>query len=69
MTDANKFKKIRKNSGLTQLKLSKLLSLDQTTISKWESGVAVPKVTMLKPLSKLLKVDLETLVDCFEQSV
>ena len=66
MTDANKFKKIRKNSGLTQLKLSKLLSLDQTTVSKWESGVAVPKVTMLKPLSKLLKVDLETLVDCFE---
>lgn len=67
MTENNKsFKAIRKSSGLTQLKLSKLLSLDQTTVSKWENGVAVPKITMLKPLCDLLKVDLETLVNCFE---
>lgn len=55
-----------KNAKITQVKLAEKLGISQQLVSFWCSGRGEPKVSQLKEISRILKVDLETLVDCFE---
>lgn len=50
---------LRKTSGLTQIEVAKKLKVDQTTVSKWENGEALPRVEMLFMIARLygVKVD------------
>lgn len=56
------FKKLRKEKGLTQTELASILNIDQTTVSKWELGKALPETTMLIKLSEFYDVSSDYLL-------
>ena len=58
----NIYKQIRKQKGLTQVELSKILHVDQATISKWESGKTVPDQATLVQLSKFFNISIDSLL-------
>ena len=53
-TMGDKIKSYRKGHGLSQRKLAKLLSVDQTTIRDWENGKHKPSKELLKRISEIL---------------
>ncbi len=59
---AERLKKLRKRDNITQLKLSEILGIDRTTISKWESTDVVPQAEILKQLSMLFNVTVDYLI-------
>lgn len=58
----NIFKDLRKKKGLTQVELAKLLNVQQTTVSKWEVGRAVPDYPVLLKLAELFGVSVDYLL-------
>ncbi len=52
----------RKKLGLTQTELAKLLSIDSTTVSKWELGKTIPTQKMLTRLASLYNVSTDYLL-------
>lgn len=54
---------LRKQKGLSQLKLAEELGVSRQAISKWEVGTAVPSTENLRSLSKLYGVSLDYLVE------
>ena len=62
---AKNIRYLRKKMGLSQEDLAKKFGYKSyTTIQKWESGVSEPPFKQLTALSKLFKVDMDTLVNC-----
>ena len=55
MTYADKIRKLRKELGLTQLKLGKLVGVSQVSVSFWESEFQCPNAARLEKLNKLAK--------------
>lgn len=51
--DAAAVKKLRKRLGLTQLEMSSLLGLGKKTITRWESGKALPSLSMSENLKRI----------------
>lgn len=58
----NIIKSLRKEKGLTQVQLAETFNLDQTTISKWENGKALPDSQLLIRLSKFFDVSTDYLL-------
>lgn len=58
----NNIRTLRKEKGLTQVELSKELEVDQTAISKWEVGKALPDTAMLLKLSTFFDVSIDYLL-------
>ena len=58
----NVYKELRKKKGLTQVELSNILHVAQTTISKWEKGKTIPDLPTLVQLSKFFNVPVDTLL-------
>ena len=58
----------RKELGLTQEQVAKHLNVSIPAVSKWESGSSSPDISLLPPLARLLKVDLNTLL-CFQEDM
>ena len=56
------FLELRKERGLSQFELARQLNIDQTTVSKWEKGKALPDSRMLLRLSKLFDVSIDYLL-------
>ena len=54
--------KLRKEKGLSQVQLSSLLFVNNSTIARWEKGTRMPDVAMINRLSKVLDVDLSILL-------
>lgn len=54
--------KLRKEKGYTQKELAKQLSISDKAVSKWETGVTIPDVALLIPLSELLGVTVTELL-------
>ena len=54
--------KLRKEKGLSQVQLSSLLFVNNSTIARWEKGTRMPDVAMINHLSKVLDVDLSILL-------
>lgn len=54
--------KIRELAGLSQRKLSKLLNLSATTVSKYEKGICDPSIETLKKMSKIFGVSIDSIV-------
>ncbi len=54
----------RKALGLTQEQVAQYLNVSIPAVSKWETGVTSPDISLLAPLARLLKIDLNTLM-CF----
>ncbi len=46
----------RKQANLTQEQLAELLGVSKNAVSKWERGICLMDMSLLKPLSKILNV-------------
>ncbi len=53
---------LRKAQGITQAQLAIKLGITAPAVSKWERDIAYPDIMLLYPLSKTLRVSLDTLL-------
>lgn len=53
---------LRKEKGLTQKEMAKLLYISDKAVSKWETGVSIPDTPLLVPLAELLGVTVTELL-------
>lgn len=54
---------LRKQKGLSQEELAEKMKLSRQSVSRWESGGAVPGIDSLKLLSRLYGVSVDYLLD------
>lgn len=52
----------RKSAGLTQTQLGDMLGITSKAVSKWETGVAIPDVSLFPELTKILNITIEELL-------
>lgn len=60
---AKKLLKLRTDAGLTQSELGDKLSYSDKTVSKWERGEAIPDATVLKKISRIFGISVDSLLD------
>lgn len=53
----------RKSKGISQKELAKRIGVDQTAVSMWETGKAMPKANKLPALAKILDCSIEELLE------
>lgn len=58
-----RIKDLRKKNGLTQEKLADYLGVTYKSVSKWECGVTLPDLAMIVPLTKVLHVSADELLN------
>lgn len=58
----------RKELDLTQEQIADYLGVSAPAVNKWEKGVTSPDISLLAPLARILKIDLNTLL-CFEEGL
>lgn len=58
-------KDLIKQNKLSQLRIANKMKVSQQLVSQWCTGKCEPNIYQLKPLCKILNVDLNTLVECF----
>lgn len=63
MNLATKLVSLRKQKGLTQMKVAEMLNVSRQAISRWEVGSAVPSTDNLKVLGDLYGVPIDYLLD------
>ena len=61
MSVSNRIIELRKDKGLSQFQLSKLLGVSRQAVSKWENGLSIPDMENLMSISDVLGVSLEYL--------
>ena len=59
---AETLRKLRVEKGLSQAQLSEQLFVNRSTIARWENGTRLPDALMIARLSRLLDVDVNTLL-------
>ena len=59
MTVGQYIAKCRKNKGMSQEKLAEMLDVSRQTVSKWETGAALPDTYNMIQLGKILGVGVE----------
>ncbi len=52
---------MRKQLNLTQNELAELIGISSKTVSKWECGNGMPELSLMLPLCKILKINLNEL--------
>lgn len=62
MTIGERIKEYRKNICMTQKDLAERLGITDQAVSKWETGLTMPDITMLVPLTTALGVSLDSLL-------
>lgn len=62
MKKMTKIEQARRLAGYTQAEVAEMLGLNQMTISNWENGKTMPKVSKLYEMSKLFNVTMEDLM-------
>ena len=58
----NRIQSARQQQGITQGNLAKLIGVERSTVSKWETGKGIPGVEMLPKLADMLKCTVDDLV-------
>lgn len=58
----NQIKKYREKLGFSQDQLAEMLYVTRQSVSKWESGDAVPDLEKIVKMSKIFNVSLDNLV-------
>ena len=56
-------KKIRKDNHLTQKEFAELFGVTYQAVSKWENGINIPDIAILKEISNKFHVDIDELLD------
>ena len=59
---AETLKKLRTEKGLSQVQLGKQMFVNNSTVARWENGSRLPDAAMMTRLSKVLDVDVSTLL-------
>ncbi|MBQ7293590.1 MAG: helix-turn-helix transcriptional regulator [Clostridia bacterium] len=62
-----KIKELRKKKDMTQEKLAEYLNVSFQAVSKWETGIASPDLSMIVPLSRLFDVSTDELFGLSEE--
>ena len=52
---------MRKQQNLTQREFADILGISDKTVSKWECGNGMPELSLMQPVCKVLKTDLNVL--------
>lgn len=60
---AKNIKKLRNSLNLTQDQFAKRLNLTDKAVSKWERGESIPDLSMIRHISDVFKVPLNSLID------
>ena len=60
-------KKYRKERNLTQEQLANYLGVTPPAVNKWENGNSYPDITLLAPLARVLKIDVDTLLSFHDE--
>lgn len=55
-------KKYRKNKGMTQEEMAACLGITASAVNKWERGNALPDITLLAPIARLLDITTDELL-------
>src|SRR5699024_3598580 len=63
MTFGEKFKRARKEAGLTQEQLAERINVSRSAVAKWETDKGMPDINNLKAISKLVDVSVDYLLD------
>ena len=58
----------RRELGMTQEQVARALNVTAPAVNKWEKGATCPDVSLLAPLARLLKIDLNELM-CFREEL
>ena len=78
MNIGNKISRARRELGITQVELAEKMSVTRQTVSRWESGTAIPDVEKVSQIASILNVSCDYLlneetissnVDTNEQSI
>ena len=64
----NNFAELRKAAGMTQAELAEELKIDRSTVAKWETGEAQPRVKTLMLLAEKLNCSADDLLRVKEES-
>ncbi len=56
-------KKLRKDNHLTQKKLADKYGVTYQAVSKWENGINLPEVTLIRQMSKDFNINIEDILD------
>ena len=56
-------KKLRKDNHLTQKEFAELFGVTYQAVSKWENGLNIPDIAILKEISNKFNVDMNDLLD------
>lgn len=62
MSFGDRIKTLRRQSNYTQEKLAELLSISPQAVSRWETNVAMPDISLLPPLANLFGVSTDFLL-------
>lgn len=52
----------RKKENFTQEQVANYLNISAPAVNKWENGMSYPDITLLAPLARVLKIDVNTLL-------
>jgi transcriptional regulator with XRE-family HTH domain len=64
----NAFKKMRIKKNLTQSQAAKFISVDKSTISKWENGGSFPRAETLTALARIYECTTDELLSFNNES-
>lgn len=60
-------RKYRKEQNMTQEEVANFLGVTAPAVNKWENGISYPDITLLAPLARILRIDVDTLVSFREE--
>lgn len=60
-------RKYRKEQHLTQEQVANYLGVTAPAVNKWENGISYPDITLLAPLARFLKTDVDTLLSFHDE--
>ena len=63
MAISDRIKYYRKSNNLTQSQLAELIGVSSQAISKWETGIGYPDISMIVPLAIALRISTDELLE------
>ena len=63
MNIGNKISRARRELGITQVELAEKMSVTRQTVSRWESGTAIPDVEKVSQIAFILNVSCDYLLN------
>jgi len=67
MNICDTIRKYRKELGMTQEYMANQLGVSAPAVNKWENGISYPDISILAPLARLLKIDVNELLSFQEE--